>query len=95
MTIGLEEYKFSKRLLDKDLMDEILENYDNEYYENEPRSIEEIVDAVGVFLDKIWFDRHLSLRYRIEMGIERVNQEIWKGAMASAQAVIDKYGEEN
>ena len=65
------------------------------YEEDEPRSIDEIVDAVGGFLDKIWFDRHLSLRYRIETGMEAVDPEIWKGALNSAQKVIDKYGEEN
>lgn len=49
----------------------------------------------GGVLDKIWFDRHLSLRYRIETGMEAVDPEIWKGALNSAQKVIDKYGEEN
>lgn len=46
-------------------------------------------------MDKIWFDRHLSLRYRIEAGVETVDSEIWKGALQSAQRVIEKYGEEN
>lgn len=67
---------------------------DLEYF-NEPRSIEEIVEVTEEFLDKIWFDRHLSLRYRIEAGVETVDSEIWKGALQSAQRVIEKYGEEN
>ena len=46
-------------------------------------------------MDKIWFDRHLSLKYKIEFEGETVNLEIWKGALASAQKVIEKYGEEN
>lgn len=50
---------------------------------------------MGIFLDKIWFDRHLSFRYRIETGIETVDPKIWEGALNSAQKVIDKYGEEN
>ena len=95
LTIGLEEYKLSKSLPDVKLIEEIQESDDEEFYEDEPRSIEEIVDAVDVFLDKIWFDRHLSLRYRIESGMETVNPEIWRGALASAQKVIEKYGEEN
>ena len=95
LTIGLEEYKLSKSLSDVKLMEEFPESDDEEFYEDEPRSIDEIVDAVGVFLDKIWFDRHLSLRYRIETGMETVDPEIWKGALNSAQKVIDKYGEEN
>ena len=95
LTIGLEEYKISKSLPDVEQMEELHESDDEEFYEDEPRSIDEIVDAVGVFLDKIWFDRHLSLRYRIETGMETVDPEIWKGALNSAQRVIDKYGEEN
>ena len=63
--------------------------------ETESRTIEEITDAIRMFLDKIWFDRHLSLKYRIENGIETVNPEIWEGALKSAQKVIDKYGEDN
>lgn len=49
----------------------------------------------GVFLDKIWFDRHLFLNYRIENGMETVDKEIWIDVSNSAQKVIDKYGEEN
>lgn len=45
--------------------------------------------------DKIWFDRHLSLRYRIENKGEYVDPKIWKDALAAAQEVINKYGEEN
>lgn len=93
LTIGLEEYKLMHQPVvqgNKETKDE-----EFEYYEDEPRSIEEIVDASEVFLDKIWFDRHLSLRYRIQTGKETVDPEIWKGALQSAQRVIDKYGEEN
>lgn len=93
LTIGLEEYKLMHQpvvQVNKETKDE-----EFEYYEDESRSIEEIVDASEVFLDKIWFDRHLSLRYRIQTGKETVDPEIWKGALQSAQRVIDKYGEEN
>lgn len=96
LTIGLEEYKLSKRLPEAKQVENLFESEEEEFYEeDEPRSIDEIVDAVGGFLDKIWFDRHLSLRYRIETGMEAVDPEIWKGALNSAQKVIDKYGEEN
>lgn len=64
-------------------------------YCDEPRSIEEIVEVLEEFFDKIWFDRHLSLKYRIETGATTVCDDIWKGALESAQRVIDKYGEEN
>ena len=61
----------------------------------EVRALKEVLEAENMFFDKIWFDRHLSLEYRIEQGIEDVNPEIWKGAMESARKVIEKYGEEN
>ena len=63
--------------------------------EEEVRTLKEVLEAENMFLDKIWFDRHLSLEYRIEQGIEDVNPEIRKGAMESARKVIEKYGEEN
>ena len=94
LTIGLE-YKLSKRFPDIRQEEELFENGEEKFYEEELRSIDEIVDTAGVFLDKIWFDRHLSLRYRIKNGMATVDLEIWKGALNSAQKVIDKYGEEN
>lgn len=93
LTIGLEEYKLMHQLAVQTSKEKIAD--DSEYYEDEPRSIEEIVEASEEFLDKIWFDRHLSLRYRIETGKETVNPEIWKRALQSAQRVIEKYGEDN
>ena len=71
LTIGLEEYKIRHQLdLSKKTSNDA-ENYneeltDDEYFADEPRSIEEIVNATEEFLDKIWFDRHLSLKYKIE-----------------------------
>lgn len=63
--------------------------------EEEVRTLKEVLEAENMFFDKIWFDRHLSLEYRIEQGIEDVNPEIWKSAMEAARKVIEKYGEEN
>lgn len=62
---------------------------------DEVRTLEEVLEAENMFFDKMWFDRHLSLEYRIEQGMEDVNPEIWQGAMESARKVIEKYGEEN
>lgn len=70
------------------------ESDDEEYYEK-PRSLDEVSDACEEFLDKIWFNRHLSLRYRVEHEGEAIAPEIWQGALKSAQRVIDKYGELN
>lgn len=62
---------------------------------DEVRTLEDVLEAENMFFDKIWFDRHLSLEYRIEQGMKDVNPEIWQGAMESARKVIEKYGEEN
>ncbi|WP_088228281.1 hypothetical protein [Desulfosporosinus sp. FKB] len=59
------------------------------------RSEEEIVKVIEELLDKIWFDRHMVLRERIDQGFETVNPEIWQGALKSAQKVIAKYGRKN
>ena len=45
--------------------------------EEEVCTLKEVLEAENMFFDKIWFDRHLSLEYRIEQGIEDVNPEIW------------------
>ena len=57
-------------------------------------SKEEVADVAEEFVEKIWFDRHLSLRYRVEQGIETVDPQIWAGALKSAERVIRKYGED-
>lgn len=80
-----------------------LENYkiiqytdaNGEDYEDIPRSLDEISAAEEEFFDKIWFDRHLGLQYRVEKGQTTVTPEIWEGALASARRVVEKYGEEN
>ena len=63
--------------------------------ECEGRTVEEISGAVTELLDKIWYDRHLSLKYRVRTGQETIEPEIWKGALKSARAVVQKYGKEN
>lgn len=90
LTIGLEEFKQSQNLPAKK---ESTVNNDN--FADEPRSIEEISNTCEELLDKIWFDRHLTLKYKLETGQDTVDPAIWKGALDSAQRVIEKYGEEN
>ena len=96
LAVGLSGNKIAKNVVssNEDLMEELYDA-DSDYCEDEPRTIEEIVEAIEEFFDKIWFDRHLSLKYRIENGRTTVNPEIWEGALKSAQRVIDKYGEDN
>lgn len=75
----------------KDIDNEVID-YE---YEISPRSMEEIADVAEEFVEKIWFDRHLSLRYKVEQGTETVDPQIWAGALESAEKVIQKYGEES
>lgn len=84
LSVNLENYKMIQRT-----------DENGEDYEETPRSLDEISAAEEEFFDKIWFDRHLSLQYRVEKDQTIVTPEIWEGALASAQKVIEKYGEEN
>lgn len=59
------------------------------------RSINDILRAENEFMEKIWFDRHLSLRHRVAQGIEIVDPTIWDGAIASAKSIVEKYGEDD
>lgn len=68
---------------------------DEDEYAIAPRSMEEVAEVAEEFVEKIWFDRHLSLRYRVEQGLETIAPHIWAGALKSAEKVILKYGEEN
>lgn len=59
------------------------------------RKIEEILRAEGEFLEKVWYNRHLVLEYNIRNKKEKVDAEIWKGAIKSAKKVEMKYGIKN
>jgi hypothetical protein len=74
----------------------------NEEYEDifntqdeEIRTLDEVLEMVNEFCDKVWFDRHLSLEYKIENEMENVDPQIWKSALEAAQKVVSKYGEQN
>ena len=97
LTIGLDEYKSMSKTPDSlEGEVEIINDDDDEYDDSyRPKTYEEIADAAEEFVEKIWFDRHLSLKYRVESGIEKVRPDIWAGALKSAEKVIEKYGEEN
>jgi len=83
LTIGIDEYKelFLSALCNQDF--------------DAPRSMEEIAEMANEFCEKIWYDRHLVRCEKMENGTENINPEIWKGALASAEKIIAKYGEEN
>lgn len=59
------------------------------------RSDDEVSEALDELFDKIWYDRHQMLRHRVLNEGEEINPEIWKGALAAAKRVEEKYGKEN
>jgi PIN domain len=77
----------------------------------EPRRLSEIVDAVDEILDKIWYNRHLVWREKVELGeiqlVEKetfpvkdyskrpIQRDIWEGALRSAKKVEKKYGRDS
>ena len=83
---------------------------DHEFVQ-EPRPLAEIIDAIDELVDKIWYDRHMQRRQRIEEGriklvdqitdIRRsrrdleISREIWTGALKAAKGVELKYGARN
>ena len=60
-----------------------------------PRTMEQIKYMENVFNDKLWYDRHLAAKHRIESGAETVSPEVWTGSLAEAERIRQKYGEEN
>lgn len=82
LTVGLEEYKVAHHQNTDDL-----ENDDG-------RTLDEIIEASEEFYEKVWFDRHLLLKSRVENGQTTINSDIWEGALKAAQRMIDKYGED-
>jgi predicted nucleic acid-binding protein len=76
----------------------------------EPRRMTEILEATDELLDKIWYNRHLGLRYGVQKGtikiIERdkwtpennartIVREVWEGAKKAAQRVEKRRGLSN
>lgn len=96
VAISLAGYKVISEPVALKPQSDIADDTLDDEYEIAHRSMEEVADVAEEFVEKIWFDRHLSLRYRIEQGIETVAPpQIWAGALKSAERVIHKYGEEN
>lgn len=75
-----------------------------------PRRLSEILDAMGELLDKIWYNRHQNLLYKIKSGkikiIESnkwtmrnnarvVTKETWVNARKAAQRIEKEYGVKN
>ncbi|GAB1774170.1 hypothetical protein [Priestia megaterium] len=68
---------------------------DEEFFEIEGRTDQVISEAINELMEKVWYERHLVRKYKVENGLETVHPEIWEGALKSANKVREKYGEEN
>ena len=77
----------------------------------EPRRLSEIIDAMDLLFNQVWYNRHQNRCYRIEKGIIKIveketfpvkdhdtrpiQRDIWEGALKSAARVEKQYGLEN
>ena len=55
-----------------------------------PRSREDILSAIGDLCDKIWYDRHQQLKNDIEDGTETIDPDIWSKAEEEAAKIEAK-----
>lgn len=74
----------------QDLKEELLLHIKHEI--DTPRSEAEILAAIDELFDKVWYNRHQFLREKIEAGEDKVDPEIWKGALKAARKVERRYG---
>jgi hypothetical protein len=74
-------------------------------------SMSDITDTIDELSTKIWYDRHMVSRHKIERSIEKlvpklpnvpwpkrknlIQQDIWEGALKSAEKVEKRFGKEN
>lgn len=65
--------------------------YDEEDFQQEPRTEIEILEALENLFDQVWYNRHWNLRIAIENGKDTVDPGIWKQASAAAAEVEEKY----
>jgi predicted nucleic acid-binding protein len=78
--------------------------------EQEPRSASEIIDAITVLVDKVWYNRHQVRKERIEEGknslvgeetyprppgADTIRHDIWARALKAARRVEKRYGLDN
>lgn len=56
------------------------------------RNEKEILDALEILFDKIWYDRHQVVKSNIKKNKKKINQEIWKEALNTEKNILKKYG---
>lgn len=83
---------------------------EDEFYQ-EPRRLDEILDAIDELVTKIWYDRHQVSRHKIAVGKEKlvdtlpnvpwprrknlVQRNVWEGALRAAAKVEKRFGVNN
>lgn len=82
-----------------DMVERLVKDYSSFKHRNESledvRNQDEVSEAMEELFDKIWYDRHQILKYRVLNEEEEIDPDIWKGALDSARKVEEKYGREN
>ena len=59
------------------------------------RTLDEVVEKVDEFTDKVWHDRHQMLKHQVENKREKISPDIWEGAKKAAKEIEEKYSLEN
>ncbi len=82
----------------------VVDDLEYEEYAEQPRSTDEIVEEIGILIDKVWYNRHKVREEQVETGKIKIGNEtgpnsikteIWEGALSSAKKVEEKCGIEN
>lgn len=60
-----------------------------------PRTEPEILAAIDELFDKVWYDRHQTLRNMIKIGKATVSDEVWKSAQKASRKIEKRYGKAN
>ena len=78
LVVGYEAFKASE---DDDWTD----------YNISSRSEQDVLASIDEFTDRVWYERHQVLKYRLKRKQTTVDPKIWKGALNSAQIVEAKH----
>lgn len=71
------------------------DEWDEEDFQQEPRTEIEILEALEKLFDQIWYNRHWYHRTEIEEGKAHVTPEIWTMMLAAAARVEEKYKDDS
>lgn len=71
--------------------------YEDEYFEGilpEKRTEIEILEALDVLFDQVWYNRHWNLCIEVEASNSQIKPEVWAIALKAAAKVEEKYKDE-